>query len=131
MMVAPPLVPVSFGELVDKITILEIKRARIVDPSKRAHVEVERQALEAALDASGIDQSRISALRSSLKSVNERLWQIEDEIRDCERQQDFSARFVALARSVYRENDRRAALKREINGLLDSPLHEEKSYRPY
>ena len=129
-------VETSVGELVDKITILDIKSARIEDPAKLANVRRELQTLtvafapvrEAALPAA---QLQLAELIAHLKSVNEALWQIEDDIRDCERTQDFSSKFVELARAVYHQNDRRAALKRQINELLGSRLVEEKSYRDY
>lgn len=125
----PILVPVSWGELLDKITILDIKAERIADAGKRANVERERAALNAV--AAVPMPPAAGALIEGLRGVNAALWDIEDAIRDCERQQDFGPRFVELARSVYRTNDRRAALKRELNDLLGSELVEEKSYQPY
>jgi hypothetical protein len=123
-------VPVSWGELVDKITILEIKDERIADPAKRANVVREltllRERFAAAPPVDGV--ARVTA---DLKSVNESLWAIEDEIRDQERAGTFGERFVELARAVYRTNDRRSDLKREINRLLGSAIVEEKSYQPY
>lgn len=124
-----PVVPVSWGELIDKITILEIKNARIADPVKRANVARELAALVAARDAAGTVPPPVAALADELREVNEALWEIEDAIRECEAAGDFSARFVALARDVYRTNDRRAALKRRINQAMGSELVEEKSYR--
>lgn len=121
-------VPVSWGELVDKITILEIKAERMDDPAKVANVTRELWMLSNKLGSVGGD---ILVLKSKLRSVNEALWDIEDEIRDCERVQDFGSRFVELARAVYVTNDQRAELKREINLALSSGLIEEKSYRPY
>ncbi|MFZ5532273.1 MAG: DUF6165 family protein [Pseudomonadota bacterium] len=125
-------IPVSYGELIDKITILEIKQARITDPVKRRNVSHELTLLQAAWDAS--DAARggaIDDLRVALKAVNEALWDIEDDIRDKERAQAFDAAFIALARAVYHQNDRRAALKREINLRLGSAIVEEKSYADY
>jgi 3-methyladenine DNA glycosylase/8-oxoguanine DNA glycosylase len=122
-----PLVPISWGELLDKIGILEIKRERIGDPAARANVLHELRLLEREAEPVAADPG-IAALRARLKSINEMLWQIEDDIRVKERLGDFGAGFVALARSVYQRNDERAAIKREINRLLDSALVEEKSY---
>ena len=120
-----PNCPISFGELVDKITILEIKRERIADATKRANVEQELELLWAVpLPAS----PELTALAAELKVVNERLWDIEDDVRRCESAGDFGRRFVALARAVYKNNDERAALKRRVNDLLDSAIVEEKSY---
>lgn len=124
-------VPVSFGELIDKITILEIKSERIEDPGKLANVRRELEVLSGEWGACPASATDIAALRTELKTVNERLWAIEDDIRDKEAAQDFGAGFVALARAVYHENDQRARLKREINTALGSTLVEEKSYRDY
>lgn len=124
-------VPVSPGELLDKLTILEIKLERIEDAAKRANVAREHAELSAVAAEHVPQTPEIAALRSALREVNEALWEIEDEIRDCERAGDFGARFVELARSVYITNDRRAALKKEINLALGSELVEEKSYARY
>lgn len=124
-------VPVSFGELVDKITILEIKAERIGDPAKLANIRRELEALEAEWQAAPVSRTDISSLRAALKAVNERLWDIEDDIRDKEAAQAFDGDFIRLARSVYFENDERARIKREINTALGSALIEEKSYRDY
>jgi hypothetical protein len=124
-------IEVAPGELIDKLTILEIKRERIRDAEKRANVELEFAALQSKCEAGVRSTSVLLALRAELREVNGRLWEIEDEIRDCEQRQDFGAAFIELARAVYRTNDRRAELKREINLLLGSKLIEEKSYRPY
>ena len=122
-----PLVPISWGELLDKITILEIKRARIADPLACANVTREAGALwrigEDALAGEGV-----GALFAALKAVNEELWEVEDAIREEEARGAFGDEFVRLARAVYQRNDRRAALKRAINELLGSELMEEKSY---
>lgn len=155
------LVPVSAGELLDKITILQIKAERIGDPAKRANVAMELAALEAVaaragLVAGGTEADRagataaraagigkggaagggarlgdLAATMADLVAVNGELWDIEDRIRDCERTGDFGPDFVALARSVYRTNDRRAALKALLNQLCGSQLVEEKSYAAY
>jgi hypothetical protein len=125
------MVPVSWGELLDKASILEIKLARVQDPAKTANIAQELGALLSAREeARGMDPS-ILGFEAELKAVNEALWSIEDEIRDCERRGDFGPRFIELARSVYRENDLRAAVKRRINERLGSDLVEEKSYSPY
>jgi hypothetical protein len=116
------------GELIDKITILEIKSDRITDAAKRHHVGTELALLVAARDCGVPRSAELTRLTSEIKNVNEALWQIEDEIRLCERDEDFGPRFIALARSVYHTNDRRAALKRRVNELFDSRLIEEKSY---
>ena len=129
--VATIRVPVAPGELLDKIAILEIKAARIADPAKNANVRVELAALARVRDETVAASVELDRLSRALREVNEALWDIEDAIRDCEAAADFGPRFVELARSVYRTNDRRAALKREINLLLGSELIEEKSYAPY
>lgn len=126
------LVPVSIGELIDKITILEIKRDRMADPAKRANVCAELDALIAVfapLEAAAPPEA--AALREALRGVNLTLWEIEDELRDCEREKEFGERFIRLARAVYVTNDARAGLKRQLNTILGSRLVEEKSYRPY
>jgi predicted nucleic acid-binding Zn-ribbon protein len=124
-------VPVSFGELIDKITILEIKSERMSDPAKLANVRNELSALEAAWSQAPVSAQDISAQKAALKAVNERLWAIEDDIRDKEAAQAFDAEFIRLARSVYIENDERARIKRDINTMLGSALVEEKSYKDY
>lgn len=123
--------PVSAGELIDKITILDIKAERITDEAKLANVMNERDVLsKVRLEAVALNDE-ISALTDALRTVNEQLWEIEDEIRLCEAAQDFGDKFVQLARSVYVTNDERAALKKEINRLTGSRLVEEKSYADY
>lgn len=124
-------VVVSWGELVDKITILEIKRERMTDPDQLANVEKEYEILTATRDAALPEDIESVKDAASLKIINETLWEIEDDIRDCEREQDFGETFIDLARSVYRINDRRAAVKRRINESLGSDLIEEKSYKSY
>ena len=124
-------VPVSPGELIDKITILEIKSERMRDPAQLNNVRTELASLRTVCDRHVPSSAEVSELTRQLKSVNESLWQIEDDIRDCESTSDFGPRFVELARSVYRENDRRAQVKREINVLLGSQLMEEKAYKRY
>ena len=124
-------VPVSFGELIDKITILEIKAARIRDASKLANVRTELDALNQTWSSNAASRTDISDARGRLKKVNEDLWDIEDRIRLKEKAQAFDAEFIELARSVYFRNDERAAVKREINQALGSRLVEEKSYQDY
>jgi hypothetical protein len=125
------MTPVSWGELLDKITILEIKQRRISDPGKLENVERELSALNGVVAEQGALHSDAPATIDALRDVNEQLWDIEDEIRDWERKNDFGPRFVELARAVYHTNDKRAALKRKLNDLLGSELVEEKSYQPY
>jgi tetratricopeptide (TPR) repeat protein len=116
------------GELIDKITILEIKTERIQDPEKLRNVRTELATLRSARDRTILPSEPLAALTAELKSVNEALWTIEDEVRTCEREGDFGPKFVELARSVYKNNDHRAALKRQINERLGSRILEEKSY---
>ena len=124
-------VPVSFGELIDKITILEIKAAQIRDAAKLANVRTELDALNRTWSSNAASRTDISDARGRLKKVNEDLWDIEDRIRLKEKAQAFDAEFIELARSVYFRNDERAAVKREINQALGSRLVEEKSYQDY
>ena len=124
-------IEVSPGELIDKLTILEIKSKRIEDPAKLRNVRHELGLYQAVRSSRMPASEELKNLEASLQSINEALWDIEDEIRACEARQDFGAKFVKLARSVYRENDRRAEIKRAINALLDSEIMEEKSYTPY
>ncbi len=132
-------VPVSFGELLDKIAILQIKSERMSDPAKLANVRSELAALEgtwmahpaAVRDPGSGSGAGIARLRADLKAVNERLWAIEDDIRLKEKAQAFDDEFVRLARSVYFENDERARIKKEINLALGSAYVEEKSYQDY
>ncbi len=131
-MYVAPLVPVSWGELLDKITILQIKQVRMTDPVKLRHVRDELECLSGIAEQARVEDSpALERLINELRRVNETLWEIEDEIRECERCRDFGKKFVELARGVYTTNDRRAALKRELNELLGSELVEEKSYREY
>jgi hypothetical protein len=124
-------VPVSFGEVLDKITILEIKSERISDPAKLVNVRKELEDLGKVWDAAIKDPALIADDRQALKAINEELWVIEDDIRDCEAAQDFGPRFIELARAVYFTNDRRAAVKKKINLALGSAYVEEKSYQDY
>ena len=125
------LAPVSFGELLDKIAILQIKSERMTDPAKLANVRSELSALERTWMAHPAAVQDVARLRAELKAVNERLWQIEDDIRLKEKAQAFDEEFVRLARSVYFENDTRARIKKEINLALGSAYIEEKSYEDY
>jgi hypothetical protein len=125
------LVEIAPGELMDKLTILEIKCERISDPAKLANVGVERETLVAARDRAIAASPELAGLTAELKRINEALWEIEDRVRECERRQDFGPEFISLARSVYHSNDHRANLKRQINELLGSKLIEEKSYAAY
>lgn len=124
-------IDIGAGELIDKITILEIKAARITDFAKLRNVRHELETLRRAADRALPPSVQLESLTAQLRSVNEALWCIEDDIRACERNADFGPTFVDLARAVYRTNDRRAALKRAINELTGSALIEEKSYEAY
>lgn len=123
--------PVSYGELIDKITILEIKSARIGDPVKRANVGIELDLLNATWGGDPASRTDIGDERAKLRDVNEALWDIEDHIRSKEKAKAFDAQFIEFARSVYIRNDERAAIKRAINEKLGSTLVEEKSYQDY
>lgn len=124
-------VPVSWGELIDKITILEIKLERINGEAALANIRREYNALCAERDKAARLPEELHGLAAELQDINAALWAIEDDIRDCERDQDFGDKFINLARSVYRTNDRRAAIKRRINDVMQSDLVEEKSYAAY
>lgn len=121
------LIPVSHGELIDKITILSIKQERLPEDGAREHVTQELDLLRAAMASSGLVVE--DSLLRQLGEVNAQLWQIEDELRSKEARHQFDDGFIALARSVYRLNDRRAALKRQINLQTNSSLIEQKSYK--
>jgi Flp pilus assembly protein TadD len=124
----PIAIPGAVGELIDKITILEIKSRRVSDADKLHNVRRELELLEQSLRDARLDHPGLGALKADLAAVNERLWVVEDEIRVCEKNNEFGERFVALARSVYATNDRRAAIKRDINRLFNSAIVEEKCY---
>jgi capsule polysaccharide export protein KpsE/RkpR len=124
----PLLVPISIGELFDKISILEIKAEAIADPVQHANVMRELAALDAVRAQEVVAAPELEALYAELQSVNRTLWRIEDDIRAVERAGQFDDRFIELARGVYRNNDRRAILKRRINQLTGSDIVEEKSY---
>ncbi len=124
-------VPVSWGELLDKVTILQIKAEKITDAGKLANVKNELQALQGVIEAAGELQQDVLDAMDGLRDANTKLWDIEDNIRACEREKRFDEEFIRLARSVYYTNDRRAELKKQINSMLDSGLVEEKSYEDY
>ena len=125
------LVPISPGELIDKITILEIKSQRMTDAAKLHNVRTELSLLSDTWKASPFSATDISAEWAALRDVNAKLWDIEDDIRDKERDGRFDAGFIELARAVYVTNDERAAIKKRINTKLGSVLVEEKSYAAY
>ena len=124
-------VPVSPGEVLDKITILEIKSERMTDPGKVANVRVELKLLQETWAANISDDEVIRDLHAQLKEINEALWEIEDDIRDKERAREFDERFIELARAVYFTNDRRSEVKKKLNLHLGSQIIEEKSYQDY
>ncbi|MSO53586.1 MAG: hypothetical protein EXQ90_00395 [Rhodospirillales bacterium] len=125
------LIPISPGELLDKITILEIKAKRIGDAAKLKNVRIELAALEKVRKRGFRLSAAAKRLVGRLRAANATLWTTEDAIRDCERRGNFGPSFIRHARAVYRTNDRRAELKRELNALLGSEFQEEKSYKPY
>jgi len=124
-------VPVSPGEVLDKITILEIKSERMSDPDKLANVRVELDLLQSTWSNAVQEDDVIRDLHAQLKEINEKLWEIEDDIRDKERMKEFDERFIELARSVYFTNDRRSQVKKALNLHLGSQIIEEKSYQDY
>ena len=125
------LVPVSPGELLDKITILEIKSERMSDPAKVANVRTELALLQETWAKAVQEDAVVRRLHDALKEINEALWEIEDDVRDKERVKEFDQRFVELARSVYFTNDRRSEVKKQLNLHLGSRINEEKSYQDY
>jgi hypothetical protein len=125
------LVPVSPGELLDKITILRIKAVRMGDPAKVRNVRLELELLENIWRESGCSAANLAAEERALHEVNERLWDVEDRIRDKEAHRTFDRDFIELARAVYIANDERAAIKKRVNIALGSRIIEEKSYKPY
>jgi Family of unknown function (DUF6165) len=127
----PILAPISVGELIDKIVILEIKKSRVSDPAKLAEVLKELNLLNRIGYGSDECRHHVTSLKEELRQINEALWEIEDRIRDCERRRDFGPRFVQLARAVYITNDRRAAVKRHINEVSGSALKEVKELSSY
>ena len=123
--------PISVGELLDKVTILQIKQAHIDDCEKLKHVQTELNQLSKIVEANSLMTPAVKTLMIDLKKINQALWNIEDEIRACEKNKDFSQTFIELARSVYMTNDKRADIKRQINILSGSELCEVKSYENY
>lgn len=124
-------IPVAVGELIDKITILEIKAGRIADPEKLVNVTRELELLQEIWHGVELTSAELDDLRATLKSLNLRLWDVEDAIREKERHGEFDGGFIALARSVYHTNDERSAVKRRINMVTGSDIVEEKSYTAY
>ena len=124
-------VPVSPGEVLDKITILEIKSERISEPDKVANVKRELELLQASWQKSVDEDETVRGIHAKLKSINEDLWEIEDDIRDKERAREFDQVFIDLARSVYVTNDQRADANKQLNVYLGSEIVEEKSYQDY
>lgn len=125
------LIPISVGELIDKITILRIKQNKAGDPNKLANIELELRQLEDVWNQSDYSSIDITELTQKLTEINEALWNIEDDIRAKEAANEFDDQFIQLARSVYQQNDIRAALKKEINAKTGSSLTEEKLYQKY
>jgi uncharacterized protein DUF6165 len=126
-----PIVQVSWGELIDKMTILEIKEQRLTSPEAVANVRRELATLVSVAHDILLQRPDLASIKKQLRSVNEALWDIEDKMRAKEAAKSFDQQFVDLARSVYLNNDKRGNLKRQINALLDSELVEEKQYTPY
>ena len=125
------MLEVGAGEMIDKITILVIKSERITDPDKLKNVRHELDVLQTAKAENVASSPELEKLEAELKAVNEALWEIEDDIRQCEADRNFGEEFIALARSVYKQNDKRAALKKDINLLVGSAIIEEKSYTEF
>jgi hypothetical protein len=126
-----PSIPVSWGELIDRVTILEIKSERLTSKSALENVRRELSKLAGIANAAQDLEPKLALLRAELKQVNETLWQIEDDIRAKEAARIFDSNFIALARGVYHNNDKRGVLKQQINALLKSDIVEEKQYSQY
>ncbi len=124
-------VDISAGELIDKLTILQIKAERIGDPSKLNNVQIALRHFSEIRDNALSPSDKLTRLEKRLKALNEKLWDIEDEIRNCEAAKDFGPRFIELARSIYQTNDKRANVKKQIDELFGSTLTDEKSYADY
>jgi hypothetical protein len=125
------MIEVGAGELIDKITILKIKAERMTDPAKLKNVRHELDVLSRAREENLVQSDALDRLENELREVNEALWVIEDDIRACEAARDFGPKFIELARSVYIQNDKRAAIKKSINELCGSSIVEEKSYTEF
>ena len=121
--------PISAGELIDKITILEIKSERISDPAKRLSIAKELVLLREVKSKAGLDTAQIASIAEELRTINGELWDIEDAIRECEQRSDFGPEFIELARSIYLTNDRRARIKQRIDAAVGSDIVEQKSYK--
>ena len=130
-MTTPILIEVGPGELIDKITILQIKAERMSDAEKLKNVKYELDVLSKSQRENMTDSDELRLLWNELKEINESLWVIEDDIRDCESKKDFGEEFIRLARAVYITNDKRAAVKKKINLLIGSKIIEEKSYKEF
>lgn len=124
------MIPVSWGEVFDKLTILEIKSERIDDTNKNINIRKELSEMKEVTESALLPEGMGSVI-NALRDINAKLWEIEDSIRDCERERRFDDEFIQLARAVYFTNDERAALKKQINVLMGSEIIEEKSYSPY
>ena len=122
--------PISIGELIDKISILIIKKKNIIDVHKLKHIEKELSLLESTLSES-VNDKKVKEFRDRLIEINSTLWKIEDDIRKCEKDKAFDQKFIDLARSVYQTNDKRSEIKLEINEFFGSTLVEVKSYEKY
>ena len=122
--------PISIGELIDKISILIIKKNNIIDVHKLKHIEKELSLLESTLSES-VNDKKVKEFRDSLIEINSTLWKIEDDIRKCEKDKVFDQKFIDLARAVYQTNDKRSEIKLEINQFFGSTLVEVKSYEKY
>jgi hypothetical protein len=125
------MVAISPGELIDKVTILRIKQERITGPNKLINVKRELEMLTVVMDSFADDDPKIRELADELQKVNEEIWDFEDIVREGERTQTFGDEFLATARGIYKANDQRSRLKRELNELLESEIIEEKSYAEY
>ena len=124
-------VPTSIGDLIDRLSILEIKKERITDLDKVKYINIELDALKLIIKEENIDIKRIKNLYEEISNINLKLWKIEDNIRECERNKDFGNKFIQLARSIYKNNDLRANVKKQINKEFGSKIMEVKSYKEY